>query len=204
MDNPSNQMVELVNSFHLFKQEYKEANIGDFCKHYLASEKMHEIEKYLPTSTCQREIPLEGQLGRTFGKLSRFVNLELKSLAEKVEMDTVEEIWYLGAMFDMVNPTKSDVIHHHMAEFSSGIAVINRLLHKKYLEEFPDSQDKRAKCLRITEAGRTKLFSCFEHLEVMSKAIFSYLSQDEKEILYQILAKLERNHALNYEANKHR
>jgi DNA-binding MarR family transcriptional regulator len=56
--------------------------------------------------------------------------------------------------------------------------------------------------LRITQAGTGKLFSCFEHLEAMSKDIFSYLSQDEKEILYQILAKLERHHALKHEANK--
>lgn len=195
-----NQIVELVNIFHQYQQENPQANIGDFCKHYLASEKMREIEKYQPNH--ERAIPLEGLLGRTYGKLWRFISLELKSLAEKVEMDTVEEIWYLGAMFDLPNPTKSDIIHHHLAEFSSGTAVINRLLNKNYLEEYPDAQDKRAKRLRITEAGKLKLFSCFEHLEVMSKDVFSYLSQDEKEILYQILAKLEKNHASKYEINK--
>ena len=200
MQNTDSQIVEIVNVFHQFKQENPQANIGDFCKHYLASEKMREIEKYLPSH--QWEVPIESQLGRAYGKLWRFINLELKSLAERVEMDTVEEIWYLGGMFDLNNPTKSDLIYYHMAEFSSGIAVINRLLHKQYLEEFPDAHDKRAKRLRITEAGKEKLFSCFQHLEMMSKEIFSYLSQDEKEILYQILAKLERNHASKYEASK--
>ncbi|TAE10639.1 MAG: hypothetical protein EAZ95_14585 [Bacteroidetes bacterium] len=200
MEKSDNQLVELVNLFHQYTQESSSASIGDFCKHYLASEKMQEIEKYPPPHG--REIPLEGLLGRTYGKLWRFVNLELKQMAETVEMDTVEEIWYLGAMFELPSPTKSDLINHHMAEFSSGIAVINRLLAKGFLEEFPDEMDKRAKRLRITEAGKGKLFMCFEHLEMMSKDIFKYLSQDEKEILYQILAKLERNHALKYEKTK--
>jgi DNA-binding MarR family transcriptional regulator len=105
-------------------------------------------------------------------------------------------------MFDLPTPTKSDLINYHRAEFSSGIAVINRLLNKKFLEEYPDQMDKRAKRLRITEAGKFKLFSCFEHLELLSKDIFQYLSQEEKEILYQILSRLERNHALKYEKTK--
>lgn len=200
MENADNQMVELVNLFHQYKQEQPQANIEDFCKQYLAGKKMRKTEIY--AHAFQKEILLEGQLGRLYGKLWRFINVELKNLAERVDMDTVEEIWYLGAMFELQNPTKSDMINHHMAEFSSGIAVINRLLNKKYLEEFPNELDKRAKRLRITEAGTGKLFSCFEHLEAMSKDIFMYLSQDEKEILHQILSKLERHHVLKHEARK--
>ena len=200
MKSNNNQLVELVNLFHQYQQTNTKSSIEDFCKHYLASEKMQEIGKYTPS--YQREIPIESQLGRAYGKLGRYINLELKDLAERVEMDTVEEIWYLASMFEMKDPTKSEVINYHIAEFSSGIAVINRLLSKEYLEEFPDSLDKRAKRLRITDAGTQKLFSCFDHLEQMSRATFSYLSQNEKEILYQILAKLERNHEEKYKASR--
>ena len=200
MENTDSQLVQLVNLFHQHKQENPLSDINDFCRQYLATQRVQEMDKY--TETRPKPISYDGILGRTYGKLWRFINLELKQLAEKVEMDTVEEVWYLGATFELPTPTKSELINYHMAEFSSGIAVINRLLNKGFLEEFPDELDKRAKRIRITEVGKLKLFSCIEHLEAMSKDIFCYLSEDEKEILYQILSKLEKNHALKHEIAK--
>lgn len=200
MQKQENQIVELVNLFHAYTQESPNANVSDFCKQYLAREKLTEMTRY--SEAREKNLSLEGLLGRTYGKLWRFINLELKHLAERIEMDTVEEIWYLGAMFDLPTPTKSDLINYHMAEFSSGTAVINRLLNKKFLEEFPDESDKRAKRLRITEAGKLKLFSCIQHLELMSQDIFVSLSIEEKEMLYHILSKLERNHEQKHELSK--
>ncbi len=197
MQKSESQLVKLVNLFYAYTQDNVRADISDFCRAYLAQEKAKEMDKV--AQSRPKSISVDGMLGRTYGMLGRFINIELKQLAEKVEMDTVEEIWYLGATFEIPTPTKSELINYHMAEFSSGIAVINRLLNKGFLEEYPDELDKRAKRLRITEAGKVKLFSCIEHLEVMSKEIFSYISEDEKEILYQILAKLEKHHALKHE-----
>jgi DNA-binding MarR family transcriptional regulator len=97
-------------------------------------------------------------------------------------------------MYELQNPTKSDIIHYCISEFSSGIAVINRLLGKEFVEEYPDPKDKRAKRLRITPKGTQKLFSAFSELKTMSEMIFSPLSTSEKELLFQIFDKLHKFH----------
>ncbi len=197
-----NELVELVNLFHQYQQEnnHTKISIADFCKHYLASEKMREIEKFIPEH--KKDIVLESQIARAAGRLSKFVELELKNLAITIEMDTVEEIWYLGASLELKNPTKSDIIHHCISEFSSGIGVINRLINKKYLEEYPDEFDKRAKRLRITTKGKEKLFNVYPILENLVCDIYSPLTDDEKEIFYQILGKLEKHHQQKYNTSK--
>lgn len=197
-----NDLVELVNLFHQYQQENSnnKVTIADFCKHYLASEKMREIEKYAPKHKA--EIPIEGQIGRAAGRLAKFVDMQMKDLAVRIEMDTVEEIWYLGSTFDLKNPTKSDMIHHCISEFSSGIAVINRLINKKYLEEYPDETDKRAKRVRLTQKGSEKLFNSYPIIADLARNVYSPLTTDEKEILYQILGKLEKYHQQKYDIAK--
>ncbi|TAE75346.1 MAG: MarR family transcriptional regulator [Bacteroidetes bacterium] len=197
-----NNLVELVNLFHQYQEEniHTEVSIADFCKHYLASEKMREVEKYKPNH--EKSISLEGQIGRAAGRLAKFVDMQMKILATTIEMDTVEEVWYLGSTLDLKNPTKSDMIHYCISEFSSGIGVINRLISKKYLEEYPDELDKRAKRVRLTDKGREKLFSVYPILQELASNVYAILSVDEKEILYQILGKLEKYHQQKYDNSK--
>ncbi len=189
----NNQLVEIVNLFHAYQSENPNLaiSIADFCKHYLANEEIIAIEKH-PDNT--KNIGVEGELGRALGRMSRFSEIELKIVANYIQVDNIEEIWYLGGMFELQNPTKSDIIHYCISEFSSGIAVINRLLAKDFVEEYPDPQDKRAKRLRITPKGREKLLFAFAELDKMAKDIFLPLSADEKGILFQILSKLEQFH----------
>ncbi len=191
-------LVEMVNLFHTFQCENPniEVSIEDFCKHYLANKKIKEQEKYSPI--YKQDIPIEGQLGRFLGRMAKFSDIELKIVAQSIEVDNIEEIWYLGAMYELQSPTKSDIIHYCLSEFSSGIAVINRLLAKEFIEEYPDPKDKRAKRLHITLKGTQKLMSAFPELEKMASNIFSPLSADEKEIFFQIFAKLHKYHEERY------
>jgi DNA-binding MarR family transcriptional regulator len=194
----NNTLVEMVNLFYAFQCENPniEVSIEDFCKHYLANENIRKNEKYLPN--YNQNFPIEGQLGRFLGRMAKFTDVELKIVAQSIDVDNIEEIWYLGAMYDLQNPTKSDIIHYCISEFSSGIAVINRLIAKEFIEEYPDLKDKRAKRLRITPKGTQKLISAFPELENMASHIFSPLSNDEKEIFFQIFSKLHKHHEDRY------
>lgn len=214
----NNQLVEIVNLFHEYqsKKNDTESSIADFCKDYL-----EKINPKIAQNTLQKmsqdflqnnidnqnvhlhkKIIVEGQLGRFLGMMARFSDIELKNVAQIIEVDNIEEIWYLGAMFDLKTPTKSDIIHHCISEYSSGIAVINRLIAKNYIEEYPDTQDKRAKRLKITQKGTEKLLSAFPNLETMAKDIFLPLSDVEKENLLNILSKLEHFHREKYNRKK--
>ncbi|MCS6821971.1 MAG: winged helix DNA-binding protein [Microscillaceae bacterium] len=196
------QIVDLVNAYYQYAQEHVCTSVENFCQYYIAKEKMKKIDKPKETTLAILADTIESRLGMLFGRLSRFINLELKQLVEKVQIDTTEEMWYLIMIWELKQPTKSDVIHDIIAEYSSGIAVINRLLAKGYVQEFPDEQDKRAKRLKITPQGEKKVWACFQHLSVMAQEVFANLSQDEKEILHQILYKLEQHHTQRYEKSR--
>lgn len=82
-----------------------------------------------------------------------------------------------------------------MAELSSGIDTLNRLLKEKLIEERPDPEDGRVRLVRITEKGEKILFQCYGKMKIGSKLLFLDLSDDDKKLVIQLLKGIEPKHA---------
>jgi MarR family transcriptional regulator, lower aerobic nicotinate degradation pathway regulator len=189
-----NPIVELVNRWDAFAQENADASIADFCRFYLASE-----ENAKHSSDTYPDIPIESRLGRTFGRMSRFSSFYAKKALASVGINNIEDFGYLMALREMGSPRKSQLIQSSLSDFTTGIEVINRLIRMGLMEEFPDPDDRRSKRLKLTEKGLEVSDASLPVMHIMGKMVFSSLSREEQDILFQIILKLDRVHSDRYQ-----
>ncbi|MFN7116025.1 MAG: MarR family winged helix-turn-helix transcriptional regulator [Saprospiraceae bacterium] len=182
-----NQLVELVNSFYNYSQQHPNTTIEEFFRHQLAIS--HLQKKELPY-----DLPKDVILSITLGRLARFAEMYSKKALVDLPVYNTDEIVYLMILDEVGTPRKSDLINQHLSEFSTGVEIIRRLAKAGLVEEFPDADDRRTKRIRMTEAGKAVLYSAYPKMDVVAKIVAGSLTEDEKDLLIQILGRLERRH----------
>ncbi len=196
-EQSNSQLVELVNLFHAYEKQNPSASITDFCRYHLAMEMIKDGEKIISPVT-EEEVSLTGRLGRLLGIMSKYADFYWRKMVELTGLDSVEDFGYLACTYQLKNPTKSELILQNISGFPSGIEVIKRLVRKGWLFESPDAHDKRSKRLTITPEGLQVLQRCIPEAQRIADIIFPSLTQEEQEILHQLLSKLNRHHAERY------
>ena len=197
----NNQLVELVNLFHAYEQENPDHSIADFCRFYLASETEQKPKQYPSTSIQWKDnqfLPINGLLGRALGRLSGFTSFYWKKALENTALSSSEDFAYLAATTELGNPTKSELIQYCISEFPTGIEVIKRLVKKGFLTEYPDAYDKRSKRIEITPQGLETLRTLAGKIFRIGDVLFDSITEPEKEIILQILSKMEKAHSQKY------
>jgi DNA-binding MarR family transcriptional regulator len=89
------------------------------------------------------------------------VNKELKkqtktALSES-NVSSIDEYSFLLHLDYQESFRKMEIVEIHNLEAPTGIEIIKRLIKNKFVEEFPDVDDKRAKRIKITEKGLKEL-----------------------------------------------
>ncbi|MBK7871050.1 MAG: winged helix DNA-binding protein [Saprospiraceae bacterium] len=182
-----NQLVELVNLFHQYSQQHPNTNIEAFCRNYLA---IKDLEKETPP----QQLPKDVLLSITIGRLSRFADMYSKKALAGLPVFNTDEIVYLMILDELQTPRKSDLINQHLSEFSTGVEIIRRLIKAGLVEELPDADDRRTKRIRMTEAGRAVLIEAYPKMNMVAKIVAGSLTEAEKDLLLQILGRLEKRH----------
>lgn len=181
------QLVELVNLFHHYSQQHPNTTIEEFCRNYLAIKQIEKLEsKY--------DLPKDVILSITLARLARFADMYSKKALAGLPIFNTEEIVYLMILDEVGTPRKSDLINSNLSEFSTGVEIIRRLVKAGLVEEFPDADDRRTKRIRMTEAGKTVLMAAYPKMNVVAQIVANALTEDEKDLLIQILGRLEKRH----------
>ncbi|HMN89548.1 MAG TPA: winged helix DNA-binding protein [Saprospiraceae bacterium] len=183
-----NQIVALVNLFYAYAQKHPDANMEEFCRHYIA---VRDLEKQSMDSS---ELSKDVRLGITIVRLARFAEMYTKKALAGLPLYNTDEIVYLMILDEAGTPRKSDLINQNLSEFSTGVEIIRRLVKADLVEEFPDADDRRTKRIRITDAGRAVLYQAYPKMDVVATIISGSLAEDEKDLLLQILSRLEKRH----------
>jgi hypothetical protein len=79
-------------------------------------------------------------------------------------------------------------------EKSTGIEIINRLIKKGWMEQFPGESDKRTQRVRITDVGRKRLYPVLHDVEKVGQVLAGKLTVSERNTLHYLLRKLEMHH----------
>ncbi len=187
-----NKIVELVNTFAKYEESNLDLTIEDFCVKYLS-----EKEKPL-VGNAQFDVPINNELGGLVGRLGAYAGMYSKKALTKLNLNNVEDWIYLIVLNEMGSPKKSELIYQMLSEFPSGIDVIKRLINNGFAEEFPDETDKRSKRVKITSAGLEVVQKGYPEMQKVGKMAFGTLSEVEKQILVNILRKLEIFHDNHY------
>ncbi|AFK01946.1 regulatory protein MarR [Emticicia oligotrophica DSM 17448] len=184
----SKKIVELVNLWSKYEDENPEMSITDFCVRYLAE---NNDTRYV---TDTLKLPINAQLASLMGRLVKFSNHYAKKALDHFPLNNLEDWVYLISLMDLRTPKKSELIYEMLSEFPSGIDIIKRLIAADLVEEFPDENDKRSKRVRITEKGLQVLSESMSYMDKVGVMAFDTLSASEKEMVVNILKRLDNFH----------
>lgn len=191
------QLVHLVNSFHAYAQQHPGASIEDFCRYHLAISSLDSQK-----SIIREDFSKNVLISITLGRLARFADMYTKKVLEHLPLSNTDDIVYLMILDRHDSPRKSELIQQGLSEFSTGVEIIRRLLHAGLVEELPDPEDRRSKRIRLTDTGRSLLYEIYPKMGAVADIVAGSLQEQEKDLLIQILGRLDGLHQEAYQTVK--
>ena len=201
MKKAINPVVELVKAWEVFEHENPTGNLEAFCQDYLRKQQLAKFKRvdegYLHHNGGREVKPSNG-LGKALVRVQKYLHFYIKKTMQNLPIDNIEDFAYLSDLHFMGAMRKSELIHRNISEFTSGTNVINRLIKNQLVEEFNDPDDARSKQVKITQSGVNWIMSCLPDMIKVDSVLFQVLQSDEREVLFHILAKLDRFHTSIY------
>lgn len=187
------QLVHLVNLFHAYAQQHPGASIEDFCRYHLAVSSLES-----QPSSSRDDLSKNVLISITLGRLARFADMYTKKVLEHLPLSNTDDVVYLMILDRHDSPRKSELIHQGLSEFSTGVEIIRRLIHAGLVEELPDPEDRRSKRIRLTDTGRSLLYEIYPKMGAVADIVAGSLQEQEKDLLIQILGRLDGLHQEAY------
>jgi len=198
----TDELIELISRWAEFKKVYPEGSSENFHRFELAkrdtgSLASEHIRGNDPQSTANR-------LMKVIARLHLSYNVYLRIALKDTPLEATEKFAFLAALNVIGESSKTHVINYAMMEMSTGIDILNRLLKDNFISQRIDPADKRAKLIRITDAGFAVLQQCFSKTAMIREILLHDLTEDEEKICVQILYPVQEKHAKLAVENKHR
>lgn len=201
MKKAINPVIELVKAWEVFENENPTGNLEAFCQDYLRKQQLAKFksvdEGYIHHTGERASKPSNG-LGKALVRVQKYLHFYIKKTMQNLPIDNIEDFAYLSDLHFMGAMRKSELIHRNISEFTSGTNVINRLIKNQFVEEFNDPDDARSKQVQITQLGVNWIMSCLPDMIKVDSILFQVLQADEREVLFHVLAKLDRFHTSIY------
>jgi len=187
--NDMNKTVELVNEWASFEEKHPNANLDDFCRHYLAN---HQQEKFKGPLTGGVIPPIsEGLLLKIIGRIHKLNMSYAAGALQGTGLNQVEEFGILLSIQQDGEPRKTDVIYANLFELSSGTDMLNRLIKRGLISEHDDENDKRSKRIRLTKAGGEAIELCMARMKKVAGMMTMDLDEDDKQLCIHLLKNIE-------------
>jgi len=195
-----NKTIQLVNEWGNFEAAYPNANIDDFCRHYLAT---HQQQKNAGPLTGGVVPPTsEGLLLKMIGRIHKLNMSYANNALENTGIKQVEEFGILLTVQQEQNPKKSEVIYANLFELSSGTDMLNRLIRRGLIKEHDDKDDKRSKRIELTSAGAKAIELCTARMRKVAGMMTIDLSEDDKQLCIQLLKNIEVKYSALWQQHK--
>jgi len=138
--------------------------------------------------------PPDGLISMHFGFMANYAAFYARRLFRHSDIYSMTDWAFLATLQQVGAMKKSALIQHNILEKSSGTEVLKRLLKQGFIEEQPDPGDRRAKQVRLTEAGKSAVNEANAKVFPMGKVVTGNLTSAEKQTLLGLLQKLHRFH----------
>lgn len=176
-----NKTVELVCLWGAFEENHPNAGIEDFCRYVMA----HKANTGMDGSPAKADA--EGLLLRTLGRITKMTMIFSANALKGSGVNRIEEAGLLLYVDALKNPKKSEAIYNNLLELSSGVDMMNRLIKRGLLKEFPDEEDRRTKRMRITSKGAKAVEKCKRQLKRMAQMMTADMSRDDMMLCFKLL-----------------
>lgn len=144
--------------------------------------------------------PLNGLIAMYLSFMARYAQFYGRRVFRNTDIYSEDDWGVLITLYPDIQLKKTDVIRQCIMEKSSGNEVLKRMLKQGLLQEHVHPDDKRAKLIGLTDAGRAAFESVQNGVAKLSDTVVADLTDAEKTNLLQILNKLNRYHKPVFEA----
>lgn len=186
---------ELLHWLEEFQQEHPndESDLGSFViwlNSRLFSEDKVSNSEYNPEM-------LDMELSFLLVMQSRYYKTYAKKVLGESELTSPDGFSFLYHLNHTDSFRKMELIKLHHLEPPSGVEVLKRLLNKGLIEEFDDSEDKRARRIKITEKGKKELQLVLPKMSEVFRMMTAELSLNEKLHMLAFLKQINDFHDSN-------
>ncbi|NVK65295.1 MAG: MarR family transcriptional regulator [Flavobacteriales bacterium] len=162
--------VELLHSLIDLVEEFNKSNTSGTMEDFV----VWLSGKYFKSEEAEgHQEQLDLMLAFQISMLNKSIKRQTKEVISKSSLSSLDGYSFLLHLDQADSFRKMELIEMHNLEAPTGIEVIKRLLAKGLIEEFNDSEDKRAKRVKMTDAGKAEL----ERLRPMVDAKFKSFAQ---------------------------
>ena len=187
-----NPVVELITEWDAFSSKHNTATVEDFCLYYSSKVKQQKLtdELFRGIAPPDPDTIFSKLINRVSAMHTTYTKMAVKEL-EGVE---VEWFWFLNAIYHRGETTKIEIINYNFFEQSTGIDILNRLKKKGFIAERNNPEDKRAKLIKLTQAGESMLLKLYELVYKPTFFMFGEIPDDDKNLIVKLLANTEIKH----------
>ena len=136
---------------------------------------------------------LDLMLAFQISMLNKSIKKQTKEVISESPLSSLDGYSFLLHLEQADSFRKMELIEMHNLEAPTGIEVIKRLLSKGLIEEFNDTQDKRAKRVKMTKKGKHELERLKPLVDAKFKSFSKALSLEDKLSLVATMNKLIRS-----------
>lgn len=122
--------------------------------------------------------------------LNKTLKKQAKTVLSESSISSIDEYSFLLHLGFQDSFRKMEIVELHNLEAPTGIEIIKRLIKNKFVEEFPDEDDRRAKRIKITESGFRELSGLKPKIDLIFSKFTEPLNLNEKVQISGILDRL--------------
>ena len=126
--------------------------------------------------------------------LYRYARGYIKKALTKSEIKNGDDFSFLITLMTYESMTKIELTKMLVMEKTSGNEIIKRLVNQKFIEQTPDSEDRRSVRIRITDFGREQVIKILPEMQLVSKIVTGNMNESEIRTFSYLLRKLDDYH----------
>ncbi len=187
-----NKTVQIVNEWAAYEAQYPDADLEDFCRHYLT---LRRSEREAAPFDGRAMPPTPRSiLLKLLGRIVSVMAVYSKKAMRGVSISHPDAFPLLNSAWQLGEASKTDIIQENIIEFSTGIDMLNRLHRDGLISERADPNDRRSKLVRITPEGKDVLFEIFGRFHSIGDLMLHDLPEEDIQLCIQLLKGVENKH----------
>ena len=187
------EIVVILQQWADYRKLRPSSEFAEFCRFYLvkSDQQNRPRKKRHPSGPPDLDSMFMMTVSRSTLSFWVYMRIALRDMP----LSSIESIMLCSALNNLGECRKSDVINHAMLEISTGTDILNRLIHKGLINQRIDPDDKRSKLLSLNPPGVSALKKCYKKAALAREIFLADLTDNEKELVAQILDPLQRKHS---------
>jgi DNA-binding MarR family transcriptional regulator len=204
MKNSYALLKQMIDFFEEYEQGEKQLDILDF-SYWMISKLEDGIGPRQQALKKDRAPILENLQNRTtlnnkasflesVSRIARYHDFYIRKALQELNINSRLEFLFLQSVNKLDKAKKTDLINIHLLEYTTGMDTISRLIKNGILYESPDTTDKRAKILALTEKGVLILKQAEKRINEENEMFFAAINENKWKKALPVIEEIDNFH----------